>query len=816
VKARAEVKEMCVVLLRQPLNPEFSRLNAQYKFLLVTLSLFLLLPLSSCGTYVLNAKTGTLIASPDTVAFGSVSVGQTASNVVALSNGTLAPVTITKVDLTGGAFSVVGPTNLPFTLVAGETYKLSVQFNPSSTGTVTGQMNVTSSASSGQATISLSGAGVTSTQATSALSSLSCGSGSMTGSGTDTCTVTLTSAAASGGISVSLLSSNPAVVIPNKVTIPANATSAGFIATVSPVVTAKAVTLTASLGNATRSFALLLSAAVATLSVNATSIPFGNVLVNTTATQSITMTSTGTAPVTISGATLTGAGFTLPGAKFPATLNPNQETTLDVEFDPTAAGAATGQLIIASNSSTGAASAVSLSGTGLTSSGLASVTIGKTPGRTVPATFMGLSHEWGSAQTIMGDSETGVNTIYRQLLKNLMEYGSGPIILRIGGGSTDTSGEPTSTVVRPFAEMANDLDVRFYLGVNLGANDIHLAIDQAKAYVDEMPPGSLEAIEIGNEPDGYATNGMRPSSYTFADYLGDFDKWKANINPLLPTGTKLLGPSWGDARTLSNTHMYLSNDAGDLLAFSQHLYVADGKAANPPDILLKPNSATMGPKAVASAVIAAHQFNLPFRMGEMNSLWSGGESGVSDTFQSALWAIDNMFRYIDVGVDGVNWQVGSWAGNPYNPFSVTVAKAGNKSSYSIKVNPLYYGILMFQAATGHNSAMLPVTLQTNANLCAWATMDDSGTARVVLINKDEQHSGTVTVSLPGFNHATIYRLSAPNYQATSGITYAGQTFGSSSDGFLHGSQTLESVTGVSGDFKVNMPITGAALIVFAP
>jgi hypothetical protein len=74
----------------------------------------------------------------------------------------------------------------------------------------------------------------------------------------------------------------------------------------------------------------------------------------------------------------------------------------------------------------------------------------------------------------------------------------------------------------------------------------------------------------------------------------------------------------------------------------------------------------------------------------------------------------------------------------------------------------------------------------------------------------------VTVSLHGFGHATIYRLSAPNYKATSGITYAGQTFDGSSDGFFHGPQTLESVAGINGDFKVDMPITSAALIVFAP
>lgn len=61
---------------------------------------------------------------------------------------------------------------------------------------------------------------------------------------------------------------------------------------------------------------------------------------------------------------LTGTGFSLPGTAFPVTLNPRQAVMLNVQFDPAAVGAAAGQLTIASNSSTGATAAISLSGTG--------------------------------------------------------------------------------------------------------------------------------------------------------------------------------------------------------------------------------------------------------------------------------------------------------------------------------------------------------------------------------------------------------------------------------------------------------------------
>jgi hypothetical protein len=201
----------------------------------------------------------------------------------------------------------------------------------------------------------------------SSLSAFSCSSRSMTGSGSDNCTVTLSFPAGYGGMSVSLASSNAAVTVPARVTVAANATSAGFTANVSSVTSARTVTLTASEGGVYKSFALQLNAAagaVPTLTISAASLAFGNVTVNTASTLPVTLTSAGTAPVTVSSGTLSGTGFTMSGATLPVTLNPGVAVTLEVQFDPTATGAATGQLTIHSNSSTNSTAVISLSGTG--------------------------------------------------------------------------------------------------------------------------------------------------------------------------------------------------------------------------------------------------------------------------------------------------------------------------------------------------------------------------------------------------------------------------------------------------------------------
>jgi hypothetical protein len=125
------------------------------------------------------------------------------------------------------------------------------------------------------------------------------------------------------------------------------------------------VLLTASAGSVSKSFPLQLNAAVPTLTVSTASVTFGNVTVDTASTQPVTLASTGTAPVTISSAKLSGTDFTMSGATFPVTLNPSLAITLEVQFDSSATGAATGQLTIESNSSTNSTVVISLSGSGV-------------------------------------------------------------------------------------------------------------------------------------------------------------------------------------------------------------------------------------------------------------------------------------------------------------------------------------------------------------------------------------------------------------------------------------------------------------------
>jgi hypothetical protein len=204
---------------------------------------------------------------------------------------------------------------------------------------------------------------------TATLSALSCSSSSFTGAGTASCQVTLSGTAGWNGLPVSLSSNNGAVAVPVSVTIGRGSASAVFTANVSAYTGTQTATLTASAAGVSRTFALQLSSAgTPAISLQSTSVAFGSVALNNATTQSVTLTSSGTAPLTIQAAKVAGAGFSGPGLGLPVTLNPGQTAMLQLQFDPTTAGTATGSVSLSSNASNAPAATLALSGTGVQSS----------------------------------------------------------------------------------------------------------------------------------------------------------------------------------------------------------------------------------------------------------------------------------------------------------------------------------------------------------------------------------------------------------------------------------------------------------------
>jgi hypothetical protein len=123
---------------------------------------------------------------------------------------------------------------------------------------------------------------------------------------------------------------------------------------------------------------------------------------------------------------------------------------------------------------------------------------------------------------------------------------------------------------------------------------------------------------------------------------------------------------------------------------------------------------------------------------------------------------------------------------------------------------------MFAQTVQNKAQLLPVSLTTQANIKAWATIDGKQTVRLLLLNKDQNASGAISIALTAYGQATVTRLMAPSYSSTAGVTLGGQTFDGSADGTPEGTAYSEIAQSVGGVYTVAMPTISAALLTIQP
>ncbi|MGZ4191317.1 MAG: glycosyl hydrolase family 79 C-terminal domain-containing protein [Solirubrobacteraceae bacterium] len=449
--------------------------------------------------------------------------------------------------------------------------------------------------------------------------------------------------------------------------------------------------------------------------------------------------------------------------------------------------------------------------------------------------FLGASFEYRALHQYTGRDPRAVDPALLGLLAGLAP-GQSPVI-RIGGDSTDGSWWPirgqiaqggvyypiTKGWLRTTQALAADLNAKLILGINLAAGRTAIAAAEGRAFLEGIGRRYIDALEIGNEPDLYAVfpwykdrrghiYRARGRSYGLSDYTKQFTQW-AHALPGLPlAGPAVSGPSWmGKLGTFIAAEPRLG-----LVTYHRYPLRACVTDASSPGFPSIPNlladSASAGLATPMSPFIAtAHKHSLPFRVAEMNSASCQGEKGVSDTFASALWALDTMFEFATVGVDGVNFHM--LPGSNYELFSVSHSASGAWQAF---VHPEYYGLLMFAQAFPPGARLLQSTGAggTGSPVKVWATQSGDGAVRVTLINKDPAAEHDVQLSVAGATApGSLETLRAPSITATSGVTLGGQTFGDeTTTGTLPGPPATTPVAPVAGTYTVPLPAGSAALL----
>jgi hypothetical protein len=105
------------------------------------------------------------------------------------------------------------------------------------------------------------------------------------------------------------------------------------------------------------------------ISVAPASVSFANVAIGTANTQTIKLSNSGTANLTISQATVSGSAFSTSGLTLPLTLSPGQSTNFSVAFAPAGVSSVSGSVSLVGNAPNSPL-AITLSGTGVATTSL--------------------------------------------------------------------------------------------------------------------------------------------------------------------------------------------------------------------------------------------------------------------------------------------------------------------------------------------------------------------------------------------------------------------------------------------------------------
>ncbi|KAJ6507835.1 hypothetical protein C8R47DRAFT_1208860 [Mycena vitilis] len=445
--------------------------------------------------------------------------------------------------------------------------------------------------------------------------------------------------------------------------------------------------------------------------------------------------------------------------------------------------------------------------------------------------FYGFSIEFSVINQILGINGSFLQVPFLNLMSNLQARG-GSVRVRVGGNTQETATmvstlpdgkmmekklsqtyEPLDTpqlqmftppllytpeVVYMLANISSLVNVQWYLGIPLNdTQNLRLKI----AEVAETVLGTnLLGLQVGNEPDQYGIHGHRPITYSPDDYSNDFGIVDAALQKdprISSVAKKLIGPSISGNWKLEDVWDtgFLDRYENSFAALSVEYYPSNdcAKVLDTGNSIIDPQqifSTYLNHTAATSIVnkylnrqstLIAQSYELPFVMFETNTASCGGFAGVSDSFGSALWALDYGLQLAYSNFTTALLHIGGQSVY-YNPF--TPPPTNQSTFHSWTIGPVYYSALIVAEVFGKSNQSRIIDLQMNNDSIytpGYAVYDLNDTlSRLALINYITDPSGnsdyTATFYFEGEtqNEVKVKYLVAPSVSDKGNITWAGQ------------------------------------------
>jgi hypothetical protein len=307
--------------------------------------------------------------------------------------------------------------------------------------------------------------------------------------------------------------------------------------------------------------------------------------------------------------------------------------------------------------------------------------------------------------------------------------------LRVGGNTADRPTIPTPSIadVDSLFAFAKAADVKIIYTLRLNQGSLSNATQMAN-YITRHYADHLACFAIGNEPNVF--------SKEYAPYLAEWKRYAAEITAVTNSpNAKFCGPSTSPghetwARDFANEF----GNHGPLAFISQHDYPGgDARRATNTvaarDKILSPTIDDHYTSFSANFVPAILSNSLPYRLEEANSFYDGGAFDVSDTFASALWALDYQWWWAMHGCTGINFHTGDKvaARDENKPCRYAVFWT---APHGYNIHPIGYALKMFSLGSQGAFATAKVENTDNVNLTAYAVSPSRYEMDVTLINRE--------------------------------------------------------------------------------
>ncbi|KAK7685216.1 hypothetical protein QCA50_011579 [Cerrena zonata] len=416
-------------------------------------------------------------------------------------------------------------------------------------------------------------------------------------------------------------------------------------------------------------------------------------------------------------------------------------------------------------------------------------------------------------------------------LANIATLRGAPPAVRIGGTTQDRATYDPSlssavnyTVANPgdapstltygpsFFTLASQLRGDVTVGLNRQLNNQNASLQAAIKAKQTMP--NLFALELGNEPEFYASNSpIIPSGQKWSTDL-DAASEKAWFQAFSPSvGNIFQGAvylSWNAAGLLTRIG---SDGISFLKSISRHSYpqsACGGASTNLPN-LMSHSGIVSYTRQYQSEATSVHAAGLRYFLAETNSATCGG-GGISPTFGAALWIIDYVLQGALNGVERLYFHQGTIGNCAYCFW-------GTSSIFTP-----YYGVAFVSEFFGTDGVRVAMLDDGTSAIGVYAVYSASNVPVRLLVINSNYFDGTGTrattsVSLTGLTTSTettkAKRLTAPNATSRSdqgaAVTIGGSTSFTSTC-TRSGTQNLEDVSVSGGAATVSLQASEALIV----